>query len=56
MSTAAGHAEVSPFSVTAGDAGSHLLDVGAEKPSRAPAEVASGTALVLAAQALSLST
>lgn len=33
----------------------HLLDVGAEKPSRAPAEVASGTALVLAAQALSLS-
>lgn len=50
MSIAAGHAEVSPFAVTAGDTGSHLPDVGAEKPSsRAPAEVASGTAEVPAA-------
>lgn len=45
MSTAAGQAEVSPFVVTAGDAGSHLPDVRAEKPAlRAPATVASGTA------------
>lgn len=57
MSTAAGHAEVSPFAVTAGDAGSHLPDVGAEKPaSRAPAEVENGTAQALGAPALPLST